>query len=100
MIYGDPKVMPRNFIPQVPVPDSIQACNGLGMGFTLFKLSMFRKVPKPWFKTLQEYDPANGARAATQDLYFFQNAAIEGYKFACDNRVKVGHLDVRSGEVW
>jgi hypothetical protein len=100
MIYGDPKVMPRNFIPQVPVPDSIQACNGLGMGFTLFKLSMFRKVAKPWFKTLQEYDPASGARAATQDLYFFQNAAKEGFRFACDNRVKVGHLDVRSGEVW
>lgn len=100
MIYGDPKVMPRNFIPQVPIPDAVQPCNGLGMGFTLFKLSMFRKIPKPWFKTLQEYDPAGGARCATQDLYFFQNAAKEGFKFACDSRVKVGHLDVRSGEVW
>ncbi len=33
MIYGDPNVMPRNFIPQVPVADSIQPANGLGMGF-------------------------------------------------------------------
>ena len=33
-------------------------------------------------------------------LYFFQNAAKEGFKFACDNRVKVGHLDARSREIW
>jgi len=57
MIYGDPKVMPKNFIPQLPLIDSIQECNGLGMGFTLFKMDVFRKVPKPWFKTLQEFVP-------------------------------------------
>jgi len=100
MIYGDPKVMPRNFIPQLPLPDSLQPCNGLGMGFTLFKLAIFKNLAKPWFKTLQEFDPQQGAKAATQDLYFFQNAAKEGYKFACDTRVKVGHLDVTSGQVW
>ena len=42
MIYGDPNVMPKNFIPQIPKPDTIQPANGLGMGFTLFKLDMFR----------------------------------------------------------
>lgn len=96
MIYGDPKVMPRNFVPQLPVPDAVQRCNGLGMGFTLFKLAMFKKVPKPWFKTLQEV----GKGAATQDLYFFQNAAKEGFRFASDNRVRVGHLDIKDGTVW
>lgn len=99
MIYGNPDEHPHNFVPQLPQPDTIQRCNGLGMGFTLFRLSMFKKLPKPWFKTLQEYD-GSGARAATQDLYFFQNASKEGYKFACDTRVKVGHLDVTTGEVW
>lgn len=100
MIYGDPKVMPRNFVPQMPVPDSVQRCNGLGMGFTLFRMSMFKKVERPWFKTLQEYSTSSGARAATQDLYFFQNAAKVGCKFACDTRVKVGHMDVTTGDVW
>ncbi len=91
MIYGDPKVMPKNFVPQLPRVDSLQECNGLGMGFTLFKLDMFRKIPKPWFKTLQEYTPGVGMRAATQDLYFFQEAAKSGFRFACDTRVRVGH---------
>ena len=95
MIYGNPDVMPRNFVPQVPRPDTLQHCNGLGMGFTLFKISMFKKLPKPWFKTVQE----NG-RAMTQDLYFFEAAGRNGFKFASDNRVKVGHLDSSTGEVW
>lgn len=95
MIYGDPKVMPKNFLPQVPQFDTQQECNGLGMGFTLFKLSIFKKMPKPWFRTLQE----NG-KVCTQDLFFFNEAASHGYKFACDTRVKVGHYDQNTGMVW
>jgi hypothetical protein len=100
MIYGDPKVMPKNFIPQLPIPDAVQECNGLGMGFTLFKLAMFKTLPKPWFKTLQEQIPGQGMRAATQDLYFFQEAARHGYRFASDNRVRVGHYDAIEDRMW
>lgn len=100
MIYGDPRVMPKNFIPQLPVPEAIQECCGLGMGFTLFKMDMFRKVPRPWFRTLQEMVPGQGMRACTQDLYFFAEAAKHGYRFASDNRVRVGHLDQATGMVW
>lgn len=95
MIYGDPAVMPRNFIPQVPQQDSVQHCNGLGMGFNLFRMEMFRKMPKPWFKTQQD---KNGAMS--QDLWFYNNAAGFGYKFACDTRVKVGHYDEENDMVW
>ncbi len=100
MIYGNPNEMPKNFVPQLPIPDSIQECNGLGMGFTLFKLEMFRRVPKPWFKTLQEFVPGQGMRAATQDLYFFQEAAKHGCRFACDTRVRVGHWDNDNKIMW
>lgn len=102
MIYGDPNVHPRNFIPQVPVADSVQRCNGLGMGFNLFRTKMFtdKRIPKPWFKTIQEYTPGKGASAGTQDLYFFANAGKVGYKFASDNRVKVGHYDINTDTVW
>jgi len=95
MIYGDPKVMPKNFIPQVPVPDTLQECNGLGMGFNLFKIEMFKRLPKPWFKTQQD---AGGG--FSQDLYFYNNAGKEGYRFACDTRVKVGHYDIENKLVW
>jgi len=102
MIYGDPKSIPLNFIPQVPRPDTIQACCGLGMGFTLFKMSVFKegKIEKPWFKTCQDFVPGVGARAYTQDLFFFEKAHRQGYKMACDTRVKVGHYDVGADIVW
>lgn len=102
MIYGDPKVMPKNCVPQVPIPNMVQECNGLGMGFNLFKMSMFKdsKIPKPWFKTVQEWSPEKGGACYTQDLYFFLNAAKEGYRFACDNRVLVGHHDAANDMIW
>lgn len=93
MIYGAPDVFPIDFRPQVPIPNTVQRCNGLGMGFTLFRMSMFRdpSILRPLFKT------SNGG---TQDLYFFKNAAKRGYRFASDNRVKVGHYDRNTGIIW
>jgi hypothetical protein len=100
MIYGNPNEMPANFVPQLPLPDTLQPCRGLGMGFTLFKLAMFKKMPAPWFRTLQEYTPNQGGRAATQDLFFFQEAAKFGYRFACDTRVRIGHYDPSTSIIW
>lgn len=99
MIYGDPRSMPKNFIPQIPKPDCLQECNGLGMGFNLFRIEMFRKLPSPWFRTVQELTP-QGARAYTQDLWFFENAGRQGFRFACDTRVKVGHYDAVNKMMW
>lgn len=100
MIYGSPNVIPKNFIPQIPIQNTIQECNGMGMGFHLFKMDIFRKMPAPWFRTLQEYNPSTGARVYTQDLFFFENAARFGYRFACDTRVTVGHYDINTDIVW
>ncbi len=102
MIYGDPKVEPLNFIPQVPITDGVQPANGLGMGFNLFKLDIFKdpRLPRPWFRTVQEFIPGQGTRAYTQDLYFYENAGKLGYKFACDTRVKVGHYDIERDVIW
>ena len=101
MIYGDPKDSELNFRPQPPVLD-IQECNGLGMGFTLFKLDVFKdpRIEKPWFKTCQDWDLHKGAKVYTQDLYFFEKIKKLGYKVACDTRVRVGHYDVGMDIVW
>lgn len=101
MIYGNPKEV-LNFQPQVPVPETVQECHGLGMGFTLFSMDLFRdeKIPKPWFKTVQEWSPETGGAAGTQDLYFFGNARKAGYRVASDNRVKVGHYDLDADFIW
>jgi hypothetical protein len=102
MIYGDPYVLPLNFIPQPPIPESVQRCNGLGMGFGLFRLDMFRdaRIPKPWFETRNHFVQGQGTEVFTQDLWFFSNAGKLGYKFCSDNRVKVGHRDRNDGRIY
>jgi len=102
MIYGDPQSIPLSFIPQKPIPETVQQCNGLGMGFNLFKMDIFKdsRVPRPFFKTLQDVVPGVGARSYTQDLYFYENIHKLGYKVACDTRIKVGHYDIENDIVW
>jgi hypothetical protein len=101
MIYGDPKGV-LAFQPQVPQPEKVQECNGLGMGFTLFRMDLFRdeRIPRPWFKTVQTWDRDKGGQQGTQDLYFFANARKAGYRIASDNRVRVGHYDFGGDMVW
>lgn len=101
MIYGVPGKLPE-FAPQIPEPDTVVEANGLGMGFNLFKMDLFRdeKIPRPWFKTLQEWSPESGSASMTQDLYFYKNVRNLGYKVACDTRVKVGHYDSEREIVW
>lgn len=98
MIFGDPSE-PGDFKPQLPKLDTVQEANGLGMGFNLFKLDMFRKIKGPWFKTVQE-ETLEGESQFTQDLYFYKIAAKEGFKFACDTRIRVGHLDSKKDIVY
>ncbi len=102
MIYGNPKEFPKDFVPQLPLLNTVQPANGLGMGFNLFRMSMLKdpKIQRPLFKTAQEYTPGVGAKQYTQDLYFYENAGRLGYKFACDTRVLVGHYDESTGIVW
>lgn len=96
-IWGDPKDPVLNFRPQRPDPaGGLVECNGTGMGFNLWRMSMFKdkKLRRPWFVT-QKHDGV-----ATQDLYFWTDAKKRGYRCAVDCSVKVGHLDTATGIVW
>jgi len=101
MIYGEGKDDDIHFRPQPPTLE-IQDCDGLGMGFTLFNMDVFRdqRLERPWFKTCQEFNPATGSKVMTQDLYFFEKIRKLGYKVACDTRVRVGHYDYNMDIVW
>lgn len=101
MIYGNPNETPLGFTPQPPVPGELVPCNGLGMGFTLFRLEMFRddRLKRPFFETIQRYTP-DGAACFTQDLDFFHGAAKVGHRFACHCGVHVGHYDQSTDIVW
>ena len=93
-IWGDIADPVVNFRPQAPVPGKVVECYGTGMGFNLWRMSMFRelaakKVPQPWFKT-----QAGQEGVGTQDLYFWTNVARpNGYRCGIDCDVLVGHHD-------
>jgi hypothetical protein len=101
MIYGNPGEI-LDFRPQVPVDNVVQECNGLGMGFTLFRIDVFKdeRIPRPWFKTLNSWSAETGGQAGTQDLYFFKHAREAGYRVASHNAVKVGHWDETNQILW
>lgn len=98
-IWGDPKDPQLNFRPQPPVPGELVECCGTGMGFNLWRLSMFKdeKLRRPWFKTL---NGTEGEGVGTQDLYFFNDARKHGYRCAVDCDVLVGHYDASSDISW
>ena len=61
----------RDLPTPTPRPGEVQECCGTGMGFNLFRMSMFKdeKLRKPWFKTM-----ASAQGVGTQDLYFWGDA--------------------------
>lgn len=95
-IWGDANDLIMNFRPQVPDPNGgLVKCYGTGMGFTLYRMSMFRdwKGPKPFFKTKRGLAGEGGV--GTQDLSFCSEAFKLGYRFAVDCSVRVGHYDLK-----
>lgn len=99
-VWGDPRDPILNFRPQPPDPNGgLVECCGTGMGFNLWRLSMFRddRLRRPWFRTLTG---AEGQGIGTQDLYFWGDARKYGYRAAVDCAVRVGHYDVENDIVW
>jgi len=98
-IWGNPHEHPLNFKPCRPDPNGgLVECNGTGMGFTAFRLSMFKdeRLRKPWFKTTA----SSTEGVSTQDLYFWADAKKHGYRCAIDCSIKVGHYDLQSDTMW
>jgi hypothetical protein len=93
--WGDPTDPTPNFRPMPPpMPGELGEACGLGMGFCLFRLSMFKdpNLRRPWFKTL---DGKDGKGMCTQDLHFWADARKNGYRCAVSGDVRVGHYDAR-----
>ena len=98
--WGDVNDPTPNSRPQVPPgPGEIKQYCGLGMGFCLFRLSMFKdsRLRRPWFKTLNGKD---GAGIGTQDLYAWSDFRKNGYFGAVHGGVRVGHFDPNNDFMW
>ena len=110
MAYGDPAEYAAtgvlDFKPFGPervrhhiATGTVAPVNGIAMGCALWRMDLFRRIAAPWFVTVN--DVVDGSpRLYTQDLYFCERAARAGCRFGVDFRVKVGHMDVRTGEVY
>ncbi len=96
-IWGDPTDPVLNFRPQRPQPGQLVECCGIGMGFALWRLAIFKdeRLPKPWFQT-----KAGPDGVGTQDLMFWQQARALGYRCAVDCAVLVGHYDADADQIW
>jgi hypothetical protein len=97
-LWGSPNQDPiLNFRPQVPVPGQLMEVYGTGMGFNLWRLSMFKdtRIKRPLFKTKAGLDGVG-----TQDLAFWTEARKYGYRCAVDCGVLVGHYDSVQDIMW
>lgn len=96
---NDPEI---NFRPQPP-PEvgEIREYYGIGMGFALWRMSMFKdaRLPRPFFTTVTDADELN-ADVATQDLSFWREAQKLGYRCAVDANVLVGHYCAATDICW
>lgn len=97
-IWGNPKEFPLNYKPQPPVAGELVECNGVGMGFSAYRMDIFKnsKLEKPWFKTTSSMTEG----IMTQDLYFWNNARKHGYRCAVDCNILVGHYSPEEDIVW
>jgi hypothetical protein len=108
MAYGDARsIQQRGEVDFAPIDiraalraGHVAEVNGIAMGCGLWRMELFRELPSPWFVTVADVIPEKGPMCFTQDLFFCRAARLRGKRFGVDLRVKVGHLDVGSGQVF
>lgn len=61
------------------------------MGCTVYPMSLFYKVPRPWFVT---------TNVMTQDSFLSQLAREAGYKLYVDTAIKCKHIDRKTREIF
>jgi hypothetical protein len=61
------------------------------MGCTVYPMSLFYKVPRPWFVT---------TNVMTQDSFISQLAREAGYKLYVDTSIKCKHIDRKTKEIF
>jgi hypothetical protein len=100
LIFGDPQKGNDNFecLTEGWEAGDVVECNGAGMGFSLWKMDIFKdsRWGNPWFKTLESM----GEGVSTQDLFAYGQIRKLGYRVCVDTSIRCGHFNVYDGEVY
>ncbi len=70
------------------MPKHLFKCSGLGLGFTLIKMSVFDKLEKPYFR---DFESPEGEHH-TEDIEFCNKAMKAGFDIWCSPTIKIGHI--------
>lgn len=89
-------------------------CTGIGMGCAMIRVEVFKDLPKPWFKTVDDNSPTldgiNRGCLWTEDLWFCNLIAEGGpddsiihktekqWKIYADGSILPDHLDIVTGK--
>lgn len=65
----------------------------LGLGCSLWKTEVFKKIPKPWFRDID-----TEKMSCTDDAFFFGKMKLRGFKALADAYVLPTHWDYDSGK--
>lgn len=71
-----------------------------GMDFTLIRPEIFEKIVPPWFRTGPSQTESGGVWVHTEDAWCVRKVKDAGGKVGVATSVRVGHLDVRTGEIY
>jgi GT2 family glycosyltransferase len=70
------------------IPKHLFKAWALGLGFTLFKTSVFDKVEAPWFEESESVEGEFG----TEDVVFCEKAQKAGIEVWCNPSIEMGHI--------
>ena len=78
-------------------------CSGVGMGCAVIRVEALKDIPKPWFKTVNDYsktlDGIPNFESFTEDLWFCdQIAKTKKWKVYCDSSILCAHVDLATGK--
>ena len=64
-------------------------CTGVGTGFMLIRIEVFKKLKQPWFFWESN---EKGELVTGEDMWFCRKARESGFDIWCDTSIKMGHI--------
>lgn len=78
-------------ISDVQIPSQLFKCFGMGTGFMLIKMGVFKKLKKPYFVAFEDEDGTHH----TEDIEFCKRAISAGIDVWCSPTINMGHIGVQ-----